>query len=826
MRLRLAVVLLGVPGLQSLVARLEQLSRQTRRPDQLLLLDGGILTDQLSRLGDTVARLSLPAVEPLRVPMDGGPSVWRDIGMRSSQAEAVCFLEPGILLADTYLGRALEQMKAKKVAFATSWWERVGSCGERERMAVDSCELPVLLARPDAVHPATLFRTSAWKKAGGFDTSLAVGESYELCLRLLSKGWQGAVVTQELVRQTPDRLSPYQRDLWAEGYVPAMTSILNKHRDLFESRVADVLVGREKTLIELALRSRPMVSRREAAAEELAGLNAEIQRLTDELRRYGRDRVDWGDLRRTRPVSSNWGYDRGKPVDRYYIEGFLKEHAGYVRGRVLEIQEDDYSRRFGGDQLESVDVVDIRATNPRANLIADLRRASALSSGVYDCIILTQTIHVIDDMEAVVRECYRLLKPGGTLLVTLPCLSRVCLEYGPDGDFWRATEAGARRLFSAAFPPHAIETRVYGNVLAGTAFTYGLGSEEVTPQELDETDPYHPTLIGVCAIKPALSKAKSGVKRSSVRARRNGLRHGIILSYHGVTASPDDPHGLFLDPKVFAQQMSHLRTHYRPLSLTDLARHAQRGTLPPRAVALTFDDGYHDALTTVSPILLRNKIPATFFVTTSSLAAGQEHWWDLLARIFFASGLPSRELSLEIGSDLRRFHLGTPADIERAYWTLSGTLTSSSLAERSEILRRLVLWSGVDSKPPDRRSMTTQEVKSLAARPGHVIGAHSVHHLALGHQGAETQQQEVMESKAALEQVPLSVDAFAYPYGIYNDESVRLVRAAGFRLAVTCEERTVPPQPDPYRLPRLKVKPGPFSEFKRWLADCAKSPVN
>ena len=120
--------------------------------------------------------------------------------------------------------------------------------------------------------------------------------------------------------------------------------------------------------------------------------------------------------------------------------------------------------------------------------------------------------------------------------------------------------------------------------------------------------------------------------------------------------------------------------------------------------------------------------------------------------------------------------------------------------------------------------MTTEEVKELAARPGHAIGAHSVHHLALGHQADETQQQEVMECKAALERFPLSVDAFAYPYGDYNDETVRLVRTAGFRLAVTSEERTVPPRPDPYRLPRLEVKPGSFSEFKSWLGTRSNYP--
>jgi peptidoglycan/xylan/chitin deacetylase (PgdA/CDA1 family)/SAM-dependent methyltransferase len=827
MRTRLAIVLQGVPGLRSLVLRLEELNRQTRRPDQILLLDSGGLGDRLSRLGDTADRLSLPEVEPVDASLDAHPSVWRDIGMRSSKTEVVCFLEPGVRLKDRYFERALEPMASKKIAFVTSWWERVGPSGESEHVAVDSCDLPVLLARPDAVHRATLFSRAAWKKTGGFDMALAAAEDYELCLRLLGEGWRAALVSEELVRQEPDRLSSFQRDLWRERYVPAMTAIFNKHRDLFEQESASVLLGREETLIGLADRYRPIVSRREAAVRDLDALKQEIADLTRALREHGHDRVDWGDLRRTKPISPEWGYDRGKPIDRYYIEGFLEENARHVRGRVLEIQEDDYSRRFGGEDVESIDVVDACATNPRANVIADLRRTSALPEGTYDCIILTQTIHVIDDMEAVARECFRLLKPGGTLLVTLPCLSRVCLEYGPDGDYWRTTEAGARQLFSAAFPPYAIETRVYGNVLAGTAFTYGLCCDEVTPRELDETDPYNPTLIGVCATKPAdLAKSRSAAKRASVRVETNGAADGIILAYHGVTPGSEDPHGLFIEPKVFAQQMAHLRTRYRPMSLPDLVAGAQNGSLPPRAVAVTFDDGYRDALTTISPILVRNKIPATFFVTTSSLAEGSEHWWDLLARIFFTAVLPSRELAIELEGETRRFFLGTRAEIGKAHWALHQVLVRSPLAERSEILRRLVVWSGIDSRPPVRQSMTANEVKTLARRPRHTIGAHSVHHLALGHQSDETQQQEVMECKAALERLALSVDAFAYPYGDFNAESVRLVRAAGFRLAVTCEERSVPARPDPFRLPRLEVKPGSIADFKSWLGERAGKPSN
>ena len=114
---------------------------------------------------------------------------------------------------------------------------------------------------------------------------------------------------------------------------------------------------------------------------------------------------------------------------------------------MLEVQEADYTRRFGGSAVERSDVVDLAESNAGATVITDLRAAANIPDATYDCVILTQTLHVIAPMTEAVAECHRILKPGGVLLVTLPCVSRVCLEYGRDGDFWRVTPAGARQLF-------------------------------------------------------------------------------------------------------------------------------------------------------------------------------------------------------------------------------------------------------------------------------------------------------------------------------------------------------------------------------------------
>ena len=119
-------------------------------------------------------------------------------------------------------------------------------------------------------------------------------------------------------------------------------------------------------------------------------------------------------LRRTRPLSDFWGFDRGTPVDRHYIEGFHAEHRGDIRGRVLEVQDSVYTDLLGSG-VEARDVLDIDPANPRATIVADLAKTEALPEAVFDCFILTQTLHLIYDLRAAVRGCHHLLRPGGTL---------------------------------------------------------------------------------------------------------------------------------------------------------------------------------------------------------------------------------------------------------------------------------------------------------------------------------------------------------------------------------------------------------------------------
>jgi SAM-dependent methyltransferase len=210
--------------------------------------------------------------------------------------------------------------------------------------------------------------------------------------------------------------------------------------------------------------------------------------------------------RSTEPLSHNWGFERGTPVDRYYVERFLERHRGDIRGRVLEVKDDAYTRRYGAG-VERADVLDIDASNARATVVADLAAPAGIPEGAYDCFVLTQTLQLVYDVVAAARHAHRSLAPGGVLLATLPVVSRMCGDPETDTDHWRFTVPGARRLFQDAFGAGDVEVRAEGNALAGAAFLLGMAAEELGARRLDAVDRSHPVLVTVRAVKRAPGSA-------------------------------------------------------------------------------------------------------------------------------------------------------------------------------------------------------------------------------------------------------------------------------------------------------------------------------
>ena len=205
-----------------------------------------------------------------------------------------------------------------------------------------------------------------------------------------------------------------------------------------------------------------------------------------------------------RPVSDMWAIDRGTPVIRYYAEKFLGRYAADIYGTVLEIQDNNYTKKFGGTVVTNSEILDIDLTNVNAHIHANLLDPHHLPGERYDCIILTFVLNCINDLGTAIQSVHQMLKPGGVLLCVVPaleCDAANTVVVGEDVDYWRFTTASATYVFSRYFTPGTVAVESYGNVFAASYSLYGLSVEEVNQSKLDYYDARFPVIVGIRAQK-------------------------------------------------------------------------------------------------------------------------------------------------------------------------------------------------------------------------------------------------------------------------------------------------------------------------------------
>lgn len=229
-------------------------------------------------------------------------------------------------------------------------------------------------------------------------------------------------------------------------------------------------------------------------------IGAAVRKLINPIRRWrGRRAIGSGQFNRSRPLSVEYGYDRGTPVDRHYIDRFLEGNARHIRGRVLEVGDDSYSRRFGGERVVRQDVLHLRSGQSKATIFGDLSNPGTLPSAAFDCVILTQTLHLIYDMEAAVRELRRSLAPGGAALITVPGVSSIDRGEWGGSWYWSLTELSLKRLLSEPFSGDHFTVQSFGNLFAATAFLHGACVEELDVDKLQPHDPAYPVTVAAVA---------------------------------------------------------------------------------------------------------------------------------------------------------------------------------------------------------------------------------------------------------------------------------------------------------------------------------------
>ncbi len=202
-----------------------------------------------------------------------------------------------------------------------------------------------------------------------------------------------------------------------------------------------------------------------------------------------------GQISSEKPLSRLYGYDRGTPIDRLYIEAFLAQHANDIRGHVLEVADDAYSRRFGGDRIVKQDLLHVHTGNSAATIIGDLAAPGTLPGNAFDCVVLTQTLQYVFDLPAAIGNIRKALKPGGVLLLSAPALGPICADEWQEKHYWHFTASSLRRLLSDSFDEAGLNVVARGNLYAATAFLHGAAVEEVNRHKLLSVDPSYAVTI-------------------------------------------------------------------------------------------------------------------------------------------------------------------------------------------------------------------------------------------------------------------------------------------------------------------------------------------
>jgi SAM-dependent methyltransferase len=185
------------------------------------------------------------------------------------------------------------------------------------------------------------------------------------------------------------------------------------------------------------------------------------------------------------PLSYVWGGDRGEAIFMSYLCDFVQEFAGDIRGHCLEFYEDSYTTAYGKGSVTQLDILHLDASNPKATVVGDLTKPNDIPSEYFDCIICTHTLHLIFEAGKAVADLYRILKPGGVLLVAVPHVSMCDPGWH---EFWRFTPEGLHRLLATAFRSDDVIVRAYGNSLTSAGQLRGLTRAEFTHREFGTHD--------------------------------------------------------------------------------------------------------------------------------------------------------------------------------------------------------------------------------------------------------------------------------------------------------------------------------------------------
>ncbi|MES2316915.1 MAG: polysaccharide deacetylase family protein [Pseudomonadota bacterium] len=293
-----------------------------------------------------------------------------------------------------------------------------------------------------------------------------------------------------------------------------------------------------------------------------------------------------------------------------------------------------------------------------------------------------------------------------------------------------------------------------------------------------------------------------------------------VVNYHRILEATDPLLESEPDVTTFRWQMRLLAKCFNVIPLFDAVQLIGSARMPPRAVCITFDDGYRSVHDLALPILQEFKLPATVFVTSGFVGGG--HMWN--DRIIEAvQNLPPGLLDLsELG--LGKYSLASLGDRKQTVGRLTEASKYLPPQARFELIKRLEQMVGDHL---DHGLMLTPEMVVNLDRAGIEIGAHTISHPILTSLDDHSSRQEIEGGKKELEAIiGKPVRLFAYPNGKvgkdFDERHTRMAREAGFAAAFTTKVGAVTSAQDRFQLPRSRPwDKTPFMfglRLLRWLA--------
>jgi glycosyltransferase involved in cell wall biosynthesis/SAM-dependent methyltransferase len=524
-----AVVITSYNHAHFLLEAIHSVLAQIHPPSEILVVDDGS-TDNPA---DVV--LQCEGVSLLRQG-NQGLSAARNAGLKAVRSDKVVFLDADDRLLPEAISAGLACFAAAGACgFVYGGYRLIDKHGQvfGKDIYNPASRQPyrdMLRGNQIGMHATVMYDRSRLLAIGAFDPTVKRCEDYDVYLRMARTGpvashpqviaeyrWHGGNMSSNHADMLDWALRVHDRHVKQARAMGDAAGDWKHGRQVWRNYYAGEMLGaaRRRWATDAALGATARSVLQAVAASPVVITKSLVQTLRNRLalgrfvpgrsrrreRRLALGSVRWGDMGNVKPISDEFGFDRGTPIDRFYIEEFLRSNAVDIAGRVLEVGDDAYCRRFGAQRVTQQDVLHVKADNAAATLVGDLSQPGTLPAAAFDCLVLTQTLHLIFDMQAAVAEMHRGLRPGGVVLLTVPGISRIDRdEWGADW-FWSLTPAAATRLFSGVFGADNVRVECHGNVFAATAFLQGLAVEELDTAKLEVQDACFPVIVAVRARK-------------------------------------------------------------------------------------------------------------------------------------------------------------------------------------------------------------------------------------------------------------------------------------------------------------------------------------